>query len=207
MSTAERLIAAATRLLDDGGQAAVTLRAVASATDVSHNAPYKHFSGRDGLLAAVAERDFATLTDRWRIIRDAEGDPRERLLDALDVVVAFSREHGARYRLLFGTPDVAAASDAIDTAAETALRVFSDIVAEAQRTGALPATPSHNFGILLFATVHGLIDADASGRLRARTGWSDIRAGMRFVLDLVSAAPGPDPDPDSDPGHSARSTT
>lgn len=193
MNTAERLVAAASDLLDEGGQSAVTLRAVAAACDVSHNAPYKHFDGREGLLAAVAAADYATLTEQWTAIRDAANDPRERLLDALDVLVAFDREHRARYRLLFGVPDVAARGPALDSAAEVALDVFSDIVAECQRTGVLPSSPSHNLGIMLFATVHGLIDADASGRLRARTGWSDLRVGMRFLLELlgpVSADPG-----------------
>jgi len=31
-------------------------------------------------------------------------------------------------------------------------------------------------------------DADASGLLRARTGRADIRAGMGFVLDLMSGS-------------------
>ncbi len=55
-----------------------------------------------------------------------------------------------------------------------------------------PVRVSGTLGIMLFATVHGLIDADASGRLRARTGWSDISAGMDFVLDLIAHANIPD---------------
>lgn len=187
MNTAERLVAAAARLLDEGGQTAVTLRAVAAACDVSHNAPYKHFDGREDLLAAVAADDYATLTDQWTAIRAAPGDPRERLLDAFDVIVAFERDHPARYQLLFGVPDVAARGPALDRASELALKVFSDIVEKCQSTGSLPPSPSHNLGIMLFATVHGLIDADASGRLRARTGWSDLRAGMRFLLELLGS--------------------
>lgn len=179
---------AASRLLDEGGQSAVTMRAVAAAVDVSHNAPYKHFDGRDDLLAAVAVRDYAAITDRWRAIRAAPVDVRDRLLDALEVVVDFHHEHPARYRLLFGTPEVAVRSEVLGTAAETALQVFTDFVIDCQRAGALPSSPSHNLGIILFATVHGLIDADASGLLRARTGWNDIRAGMGFVLDLMSTS-------------------
>ena len=53
MKTDQRLIAAATSLLDSGGEAAVTIRAVAQAVGVSHNAPYKHFEDRSSLLRAV----------------------------------------------------------------------------------------------------------------------------------------------------------
>jgi AcrR family transcriptional regulator len=54
MTTHKKLIAAAKRLLDTGGDQAVTLRAVGHACGISHNAPYKHFKNRDALLAAVA---------------------------------------------------------------------------------------------------------------------------------------------------------
>jgi AcrR family transcriptional regulator len=53
MKTNERLIEAAAALLDSGGESAVTLRAVAQAVDVFHNASYKHFVDRNALLAAV----------------------------------------------------------------------------------------------------------------------------------------------------------
>ncbi|MEU6129875.1 TetR/AcrR family transcriptional regulator [Saccharopolyspora sp. NPDC047091] len=185
MNTAQRLVAAAAELLDEGGQSTVTLRAVAAATGVSHNAPYKHFTSRDDLLAAVAAADFTAITESWTTIRESSPVPVESLLDALDVVIRFSQDHPARYRLLFGTPDVAAQGGDLGDAAETALRVFSDIVAGCQQAGALPPSSSHNLGIIIFAATHGLIDADASGRLRSRSGWTDVRAGMRFLIGLL----------------------
>ncbi|MFE7031792.1 TetR/AcrR family transcriptional regulator [Streptomyces sp. NPDC057621] len=198
MSTAQRLVAAAAELLDEGGQAAVTLRAVGSATGVSHNAPYKHFTSRDDLLAAVAAADFTAIAESWRTIGESSLDPVERLLDALDVVIRFSGDHPARYRLLFGTPDVAAQGGTLGEAAETALQVFSNIVVDCQKTGALPASSSNNLGIIIFATAHGLIDADASGRLRSRSGWTDVRAGLRFLIGLLQDQP---------PGHTSPPTT
>lgn len=40
----------------------VTLRGVAAAIGVLHNAPYKHFSSRDDLLAPVATADLAAMS-------------------------------------------------------------------------------------------------------------------------------------------------
>ncbi|MBZ6288433.1 TetR/AcrR family transcriptional regulator [Streptomyces olivaceus] len=199
MNTAQRLVAAAAELLDEGGQAAVTLRAVGSAAGVSHNAPYKHFTSRDDLLAAVAAADFTAITESWRTIGASPLDPAERLLDALDIVIRFSGDHPARYRLLFGTPDVAARGGPLGDAAETALQVFSDIVVDCQRTGALPPSSSNNLGIIIFATAHGLIDADASGRLRSRSGWTDVRAGLRFLIGLLREQPTPHTPPPTTP--------
>ncbi|GAB3398645.1 TetR/AcrR family transcriptional regulator [Schumannella luteola] len=184
-TTADRIVDAAARLLDEGGQAAVTLRAVATATDLSHNAPYKHFGGRDDLLGAVATRDLIQLAEQWRAVRGGSAVGRDRILDAVDVIVEFARDHPARYRLLFGAPDPVTQGEGLDAAAETALQAFVDIVVDGQREGSLPASPSDNLGIMLFATVHGLIGADAGGRLRSRTGWADIRAGMDFVIGLL----------------------
>jgi hypothetical protein len=52
--TRETLVSAAAELLDRGGPDAVTLREVGHLAGVSHNAPYKHFAGKESLLAAVA---------------------------------------------------------------------------------------------------------------------------------------------------------
>jgi AcrR family transcriptional regulator len=40
--TDRTLVAAAAVLLDTGGESAVTVRAVAAAAGITHNAPYKH---------------------------------------------------------------------------------------------------------------------------------------------------------------------
>lgn len=83
MTTAERLIAAASVLLDAGGEEAVTLRAVGHAVGVSHNAPYKHFKDRGALLAAVAMVDFKMLTEAFIGIRQSSSKPTSKLKQAL----------------------------------------------------------------------------------------------------------------------------
>ncbi|GAA5043127.1 TetR/AcrR family transcriptional regulator [Nocardia callitridis] len=185
MNTADRLVAAAANLLDEGGDAAVTLRGVATATGVSHNAPYKHFASRDDLLAGVATADFLAIAQAWKQIRASVSEPTARLLSALDVVIRFSQEHSARHRLLFGSPDIAARGGPLTDAANAALRVFAEIVEDCQAADELPASPSGTLAIVIFATLHGLIDADASGRLRSESGWADIGSGMRLLIGLL----------------------
>jgi AcrR family transcriptional regulator len=184
-STADRLTLAAAELLDDGGDAAVTLRAVGSAIGVSHNAPYKHFANRDDLLAAVAIADFATMARAWREIRESRPGGADSVLRALHVAAGFAADHPARYRLLFDSPDLAVSHGPLQEAAAQALAQFAGVVEDAQTAGALPAAPSDHLAVLLFATVHGLIDADASGRLRAKTGWTEITAGAELLLTLL----------------------
>lgn len=187
MNTAERLILAAAELLDAGGEPAVTLRAVGSAIGVSHNAPYKHFATRDDLLAAVAAADFGALGDAWTQIRTSDRDPMQPVLDALHVVIEFSRRHPARYRLLFGSPTIAARGGDLTTAADGALAGFAAVVEVGQVAGVLPAAPSADLAVVLFAATHGLIDADASGRLLPKTGWPDIDTGLKLLVRLLAA--------------------
>ena len=186
VNTAERLVSAAAQLLDTGGETAVTLRSVAAAVGVSHNAPYKHFASRDALLAGVAAADLTALTDVWEQIRTAPEEPIARLLGALDVVICYSQAHPARYRLLFGSPDIAAVGGPLTVAGNRAMGVFAAIVEDCQTAGALPASPGNKLAIILFAAMHGLVNAD-SDRLRSESGWTDIRSGMEFLIGLLGA--------------------
>jgi len=52
------LVEAALRLVETQGAEALTLRGAARLAGVSQAAPYRHFSDKDALLAAVAEEGF-----------------------------------------------------------------------------------------------------------------------------------------------------
>ena len=59
----QTLLDAAVALIGEVGPRAFTLREVARRAGVSHdNAPYRHFAGRDELLAIVAAEGFDRLT-------------------------------------------------------------------------------------------------------------------------------------------------
>ena len=73
------LVAAAMEILRVSGDAGVTLRAVARAAGVSQTAPYRHFSDKGALLAAVAESGFAALLVRCGKVLTSVKEPRERL--------------------------------------------------------------------------------------------------------------------------------
>ena len=51
------MVEAAAGLLDAGGPAAVTFRAVGERVGLSHNAAFKMFHDKESLLAAVASRE------------------------------------------------------------------------------------------------------------------------------------------------------
>lgn len=186
MSTGTQLIDAAAELLDSGGESAVTLRAVAQAVGVSHNAPYRHFKDRAALLAAVAERDLAMLTERFDAICECEIPPLSQLKDALGALIIYSESYPARYRLLFSNPDVASRGGELEAAAMRAFTAFARIIASAQAKGDLPNLSTPTLTGLIYATVHGLIDLQAGGRLKQAKGLTNVEQGVDALLDVIT---------------------
>lgn len=184
VSTPDRLIVAAAKLLDSGGSSAVTLRAVAQAVGVSHNAPYKHFKDRNAILAAVAEVDFGDLTKAF--LKAAEHPkPEAALKQAVGAFFAYGRKHPARYRLLFSDPDIAACGGSLEHAAMQTMQAFARLVAAYQEKGHAQELPSRTVTALLYATMHGLMDLELGGRGKPQKGLGDIEAVVHLLLRLL----------------------
>lgn len=183
-TTKQQLVAAASHLLDSGGQSAVTLRAVAERVGVSHNAPYRHFRDRSALLAAVAERDFNTLREAFEEQEKANQDAATALRKAAAALTKYARDHSARYRLLFSDPDLSP-EPSLKAAAIRPFEVFSQIVARCQRAGILPSVDTVSLTGLIYATLHGAIDLELGGRASGSKGLGDIDATARLLFDLL----------------------
>ncbi len=186
MRTDKKLVAAAAALLDLGGESAVTLRAVAASVGVSHNAPYKHFKGRNALMAAVAIEDFKTLTEGFAAIRNSRSKPMVKLKKALGAFVEYGRTYPARYKLMFSDPDLAGQGDNLEIAAMHTFLEFAAIVEGCQTNFLLPEVENVALTGLLFASVHGLIDLAAAGRMRPEKGLSSVGESVNLLLDLIS---------------------
>ena len=186
LTTDKRLVLAAAALLDSGGEDAVTLRAVGHASGISHNAPYKHFKNRDALLAAVATADFLVLAKAFRKVRQSSKVSVAKLLSALQVVIDFSLEHPARYRLLFNDPTIAAEKGELEKAAFATFGEFVAIVQECQAAKTLPSTTHTTLAGMLFATMHGLIALKASGRMHAEKGLTGVSKTLELLIGLLS---------------------
>jgi AcrR family transcriptional regulator len=186
MKTRDRIIEAAAALLDSGGEAAVTLRAVGHACGISHNAPYKHFEDRSALLAAVAIRDCVTLSDIFEKLGKERVKPLAKLKKALQDFSAYGRDYPHRYQLLFSDRDIAMQEGELQRAAMALFSAFAELVGECQAANVLPPVPTVGLAGLLYASVHGLIDLQASGRLKPKKGFKDVGHGITLLLRVLS---------------------
>ncbi|MFG2005252.1 TetR/AcrR family transcriptional regulator [Spirillospora sp. NPDC048911] len=163
MGTREALVDAATGLLDEGGADAVTLREVGARVGVSHNAPYKHFAGKEALLAAVAARELARRSASLSALRDRP--PGEALRAAMHDYVAWAQLHPNRFKLVFGT--WTADAEGLGEAAHNAQTALVDLVTAAQQAGALPPGDPVRLASLIRSLAHGAADLAAAGHLAA----------------------------------------
>ena len=97
------LLAAAERLIGDGGPSAVSVRSVAAAAGTTTRAVYALFESKEGLLQSLAARAFELLSEHVEAVPPTD-DPLHDLLTAGVVGYrGFALEHPNLYRLVLGT--------------------------------------------------------------------------------------------------------
>jgi AcrR family transcriptional regulator len=79
-----------------------SLREVARRANVSHNAPYSHFSDRQDLLAAIAVAGYESLSARMFSASSNSATARDALKQIGIAYLHFGIENPSHYRLMFG---------------------------------------------------------------------------------------------------------
>lgn len=166
------LLRAAEEMLEKGGPGALSLRELARRAGVSHNAPYRHFTDRQALLAALA-------TDGFRRLGEALATASGRQMG--EAYVRFALDHPQLFRLMFGGHLTFARHDELARAAaqpyEALLSAFraQPAIAEPQQAAAAA-----------WSLVHGLAHLLLDGHF-ARQG-ADRFAFVRDVIGAVRFA-------------------
>ena len=101
--TAEKIAAAAGKLLDREGAEAVTMRRVARAVGITPMALYRHFADRDGLLNALADGGFRELAARLGN-KTIPARAEEHLMQVVDGFLDFALEKPRLFELMFLRP-------------------------------------------------------------------------------------------------------
>ena len=81
----------------------LSLRALARAIGVSQTAPYRHFSDKGELLAAMATRGYRNLLQALRAAGETAGDnPSDQLLAFAHAYVDYASSNPQLFKLMFG---------------------------------------------------------------------------------------------------------
>lgn len=180
------LLQAALELLEEGGGANLSLRAVARRAGVSTAAPYRHYADREALVSAVAGIGYQELAQRLAAVHPAPST----LDDVVEVAVAYVRfalDRPALFRIMFeGECD---REDDERVAAVAAVSLYLRSIVE--RT--FPDTDPDALSTATWALVHGLAVLHLDGKLPSdQAGDVDarVRAGVRaLAAPLLASTP------------------
>ncbi|MDZ7784662.1 MAG: TetR/AcrR family transcriptional regulator [Halioglobus sp.] len=149
------------RILREEGEAALSLRRLATNVGVSRTAPYNHFENKDALLSAVAEEGFRrfekAMKDVRRKHRNSTGNEIMRAL--VQAYLTFALNNPEYYDLMYGRKSwregVQTAS--LATTARSVLRQDIERLKKAQKLQLVSADVDVvYFERILWGTMHGI---------------------------------------------------
>jgi AcrR family transcriptional regulator len=194
-SLRDTLVDAAVALIARNGPQGFSLREVARRARVSEAAPYWHFTDREALLAAVAERGFVEMARGMMEIWSRSAEPAERFR-ALGVgYVRFALAHPSYLRVMFGSevPDKAV-HPALEEAGERTFGLLVQAITECQAAGQIRSGDPQTLAVAAWSIVHGLAALLVDGKLKDHAGSRAAAERLaRAVTDLFMLGLAPRP--------------
>ncbi len=183
------LLDAALAMVEKEGPRGVSLRAVARFAGVSPAAPYRHFAGKEGLLAAVAEEGFRALESKMQAARDETDGLALAEFRAIGYAyVRFAASNPSHFSVMFG-PEISDKSEhpSLREAADKASQIIADAIAKCQRPGLEGGdTDPHRLFISAWATFQGLATLIIDGQLSDSVGSdAELEALGNSVTDVI----------------------
>ena len=163
--TRQKIIEAARRLLEREGAAAVSMRRVADAVDITPMAIYRHFANREALLKHISDEAFAAVAQQW--LGQAEHpDLMHSLLHSMENYLdyALRQPHLFDYNFSVARDDARRFPEDFRARRSPTLNVVADLLAEGIRRRLLRDGDPWDLAMILWAQAHGLISLYRAGR-------------------------------------------
>ncbi|MDR6264610.1 MULTISPECIES: TetR/AcrR family transcriptional regulator [Rhodobacterales] len=183
----EALIEATIALIEEKGPTGFTMAEAAKQANVSAAAPYRHFSGREEIIAEIARQGFGIFADLMDFAYH-KGQPSA--LTAFESVgrayLAFARKYPGYYIAMFESGVQINANPELATVANRAMNVLTQAAEDLCRH--LPAEkrpPASMISHHIWAMSHGVVELFARGEPGARSPFSAedlLESGMGIYL-------------------------
>ena len=166
----QALVDSALRLIEEKGPTGFTLSEAAKAADVTPAAVYRHFQGRDDLIAEAARQGFEMFADLLEHAHDTGGpSPLSRLEASGRAYLAFARRFPGHYIAMFESglsinrsPELAQPARRAFAVLERAAEDLSDRIPPERRP------PAQMVSAHIWAMSHGVVELFARGAPGAR---------------------------------------
>jgi AcrR family transcriptional regulator len=195
----EALIEAAQRFIAERGLTGFTLADAAKLVGVSPTALYRHFRGRDDLVAEVAGRGFDHLAERLARALRSPGTPIERFTRMGEAYLAFAEDEPGFYAAMFAPPPAGEPSPQpggpwgpVHANKEAARGAFNILVNALMLTfpEGFDGVDPRFIALEVWALSHGLATLAAAGQLPKGPGLPDkhelLRAGVLALVHRVA---------------------
>jgi AcrR family transcriptional regulator len=166
----QALVDAALDLIAEQGPTGFTMAEAAKRADVSAAAPYRHFTGRDELIAEIATQGFELFAD---VLEYAFDEGRPSPLVAFEAVgrayLAFARKYPGHYMAMFESGISPSQTPDLSRASERARRVLTqaaDLLSARMPADRRP--PGAMFAAHIQALSHGIVELYSRGKPGAR---------------------------------------
>jgi AcrR family transcriptional regulator len=190
----QALIEATIGLITDKGPSGFTMSEAAKQAGVSAAAPYRHFKGREDLIAEVAKQGFAIFADLLEYAYSKGGRSAVASLEAIGrAYLAFAQEHPGHYIAMFESGVSINADPELASVANRALNVL--VKAADNLSSNLPKDkrpPSTMVSQHIWAMSHGIVELYARGEPGARSPFTPedlLEAGLGVYLRGLGVLP------------------
>lgn len=139
----------------------ISLRELASGLGVSAAAVYRHFDGREALLAELAAIGIAQLQQRFALAFDLHAPPADapeaiaRLYRLGVAYLRFADDQPAMWRLIFGTHAAQTRAGALQRGTPTSYSYLPAALQGLYQTGVIAAPPEPGDLLFAWSAVHG----------------------------------------------------
>lgn len=168
---AERVLAAARRVLGRDRVAALSMRTVAAEAGITATAIYRHFKDKDTLLRILIREQY-DLFLQYLADTPAGTTPLDRLMATFDRYLDYAIDHPNGYELLF----IAQHGIAIDrypadfvSGRSRGFRQLKGLVEDCIRAGQIRDGDATDIALDFYAHAHGLVMLHRAGRFGGRT--------------------------------------
>lgn len=180
-----RLCEAALRRFGKEGEAGISLRKLAEDLGVSPTTPYRYFTDKDAIMAALRADAFDRFAQAMeQAFAESHGPALLRGRAMMQAYIDFALANPGAYRLMFdGTSQDMADYPELKRASLRARATMTLHVEAMVGEGALPAeTDTQMLGFVLWSTMHGALLLHLAGKLERQTMSRIIEDGAKLVL-------------------------
>jgi len=165
LTTPEKILRAAHKLMDSGGAEAVSMRRVADAVGITPMAIYRHFPNREALLKRISDDSFASVAKDWEA-RSRHRDAYKGLLRAQEQYLDYALTHPNLFDHAFSVrrDDARRFPEDFRDRQSPTLTVIADRLAEGMEQGLFRQADPWDVAMTLWGLGHGLIALYRAGR-------------------------------------------